>query len=163
MKSIFKIILASFFLLSLQFCNAQQNEYFKFYNQITPKLQEIAKNKTQYYNGKFSDFNVTFQNHNVTIKKFGYGPKIFNSKDNYVLNIYFTDQESLGYASDHRYQFPIINITFTEKIPDVIKDLAIKYEGKWNNDMLVFFSNQHIEKIDFYGINGVTSSDRKGR
>ncbi|MDH6252878.1 glycogen synthase [Chryseobacterium sp. H1D6B] len=163
MKTFFKIILIFFCIALLQFCNAQEKEYTRFYNSLNPKLQNIAETKSQFYNQEFSKFYNILKDNNITINMFAYDSKMANSKDNYILRIYFTDHKTNSYAIDNNYQFPRISITFKNKIPFEIERLTREYHGEWNNEMFQFFSNMIIEKIDFYGINGVSSADRKAR
>ena len=63
----------------------------------------------------------------------------------------------------NKYQFPIITITFQEEIPYEFRALTVKYEGKLNEEVKTFLSNRKIEKIDFYGINGLKNTDRSPR
>lgn len=163
MKSILNIVFTTFFIMMFQFCSAQKVEYFNFYNKLTPKLQTIANDKTQFYNQNFEGLYKRLNEEKVTIKMFAYDTKIFNSKDNYILKIYFADNETRSYTIDNNYQFPIITIMFKNKIPDEIVQLTKQYHGEWNNYMFDFFSHQIIEKIDFYGINGISSTNRKAR
>lgn len=163
MKNFFKIILIFFCIVSLQFCNAQEKEYAKFYNSLNPKLQNIAGVKNEFYNKEFSKFYDILKDNTITINMFAYDSKMASSKDNYILIVYFTDNKTRSYANDQHYQFPMIFVTFKNKIPDEIERLTRQYHGEWNNEMLQFFSTMIIEKIDFYGINGISSSDRKAR
>jgi len=94
---------------------------------------------------------------------FAYDSKIFDSKDSYILRIYFTNNENRIYAVNNHYQFPTISILFKNKIPGEIEKLTEQFHGEWNEDTAKFFSNMEIEKIDFYGINGMESMNRKAR
>ncbi|MCS3530765.1 hypothetical protein [Chryseobacterium sp. JUb7] len=163
MKLILKILFISFSVMALQMCKAQEAEYSKFYNTITPKLQNVADTKAEFYNQRFSKFYTVLQHKNINIFMFAYDSKMFNSKDNYILRIYFTDNETRLYTSNNRYQFPIVSIQFKNKIPNEIEKLTKQYHGEWNEEMFKFFSNMEIEKIDFYGINGMKSMNRKAR
>ncbi|OCA68611.1 hypothetical protein BBI01_19460 [Chryseobacterium artocarpi] len=147
----------------LQFCNAQQTEYSRTYNRFSPELQDVANNKTKFNNQKFKDFYKSLGDRGLEIKMFSYDAKEFNSKDNYILKLYFMDNKSRSYANDNHYQFPMIKITFKEKMPQEVEPLTKQYHGEWNNVVAKFFSNMEIEKIEFYGINGFNSTDRRVR
>ena len=163
MKLLPKILFISFSAMALQMCRAQEVEYSRFYNTITPKLQNVAANKTAFNHQKFSDFYNLLKSRNINISMFAYDSKIFDSKDSYLLRIYFTSNENRIYAVNNHYQFPTISILFKNKIPGEIEKLTKQYHGEWNEDMAKLFSNMEIEKIDFYGINGMESLNRKAR
>ncbi len=163
MKTIFKVLFTLFFLTILQFCKAQEKEYNDFYNIITPKLQNIAEKKNMFYNQEFSKFYDSLTKKKISIIIFGYDSKIANAKDYYVLRIYFTDNKTISYAIDNKLRLPVATITFKDKIPFEIIQLTKQYAGEWNDNILTFFSNQIIEKIDFYGINGINSSNIRAR
>ena len=165
MKNSSKLILFLFMFISFN-CNAQRiNDvsYINYYNSVVPTLNAMATTKTQYYGQNFSAFYTAILNNNLTIVSIGAGPKVANSRLNYVLTLKFASHAMINYGIDKRYQHPVIRITFTNPIPDQILDINQQYKGYWNATYQQFFSNMVIESIAFGGTNGYNSPNRVPR
>lgn len=145
-------------------CKSQDTQrYSKQYNDQVIKLQNLAKVKSKFYNQNFSDFVKEMDKSNIKVLDFGYGPKIASRPEIYVVRFWFIDHELTDVSLKNNYQLPIIMITFQEPIPGEIRALTRKYEGRLSPELREFLGNQKIEKIDFYGINGLTNKDRTSR
>jgi hypothetical protein len=165
MKNVSKIILTVFVLISYN-CNAQRiNDaaYVNYYNSVVPTLNAMATTKTQFYGQNFSAFYTAILNNNLTIVSIGAGPKVANSRLNYVLTLLFTNNTMIRYSIDRGYQHPVIRITFTNAIPPQILDINQQYKGNWNATYQQFFSNMIIESIAFGGTNGYNNPNRVPR
>jgi len=161
-KILFKTIFISV-LIFVCSCNAQrvtQQQYINFYNEVTPKLNQIVPNKTQFYNQNFSSLYSEILNKNIIVDNIGVETKKANSKQLYILVLHFADDRILFYGADKQFQCPSIWITFTNEIPNQIYTMIQQNEGKWNSNYVTYFSNMVIEKIEFVGINGYKNPDR---
>ncbi len=162
MKKTIKI-LALFFIIN---CNAQRindTAYINYYNSLVPTLNAMVTTKTQYYGQNFSAFYTAILNNNLTIVSIGVGPKVANSRLDYVLTLKFASHAMINYGIDRGYQHPKIRITFTNAMPVEISDLLLQYKGYWNTTYQQFFSNMVIESIAFGGTNGYNSPNRVPR
>jgi len=164
MKNIFlKIaLLINVFLISN--CNAQTvSDYTTFYNDIVPKLNTIAVNKTQFYGQNFSNLYGELLNKNISIVKLSCGSKGDPNSQFFVLDLFFEDSGMWSVATDNTFQYPWISITFENEIPSQVKNLVLQNQGQWNNTFVQFFSNMKIEKIMFVGVNGYNSTNWTGK
>ena len=163
MKTLFKIL--SIVLITLfQNCKSQDaQKYIAQYEESVPKLQQLAEEKNKFYGKNFSIFVDELEKNKIKIFNFGYDGKIAGSPKIYVVRFWFNDIGAIDMVQKNKYQFPIITITFQEEIPYELRALTVKYEGKLNEEVKTFLSNRKIEKIDFYGINGLKNTDRSPR
>ncbi|MCQ9634519.1 hypothetical protein MP477_06075 [Chryseobacterium sp. WG23] len=164
MKSIF---LKSLFIISTFFIHNYKsqsvNDYIIFYNSITPKLNTIASNKTQFYGQNFSKFYSELSNKYITVVNLSYDSKTDTGKKYYILRLFFCDSNMDKPALDNKFQIPWITITFQDEIPPQIKNMVQKSNGVWTSIFTQFFANMKIEKIDFIGVNGYNSNDWSGK
>ncbi|MDC8098767.1 hypothetical protein [Chryseobacterium rhizosphaerae] len=164
MKSIF---LKSLFIISIFFIHNYKsqsvNDYITFYNGITPKLNTIASNKTQFYGQNFSKFYSELSNKHITVVNLSYDSKTDTGKKYYMLALYFCNSSMDKPALDNKFQIPVVWITFENEIPSQIKNMVQEYNGVWTNTFTQFFANMKIEKIEFGGINGYNSNDWSGK
>lgn len=160
MKTIFKIIfLLNVFILTNN-CKAQTtSDYIAFYNEVVPKLNIVAVNKTQFYGQNFSSFYNELLSKNIQVIKLGYDYKTDPGSKYYVLRLFFAEPEMWSVATDNPFQYPWVSITFENEIPYQIKSMVLQNQGQWNSTFVQFFSNMKIEKIKFVGINGYNSND----
>ncbi|MCQ9641200.1 hypothetical protein MP478_17610 [Chryseobacterium sp. WG14] len=160
MKSIF---LKSLFIISTFFIHNYKsqsvNDYIIFYNSITPKLNTIASNKTQFYGQNFSKFYSELSNKYITVVNLSYDSKTDTGIKYYMLALYFCDSSRDKPALDNKFQIPVVWITFENEIPPQIKNMVQEYNGVWTSTFTQFFANMKIEKIEFGGINGYNSND----
>ncbi|SDM38139.1 hypothetical protein [Chryseobacterium taihuense] len=164
MKSTFFKALLIINLLFLHNCKAQTtNDYINFYNNVVPKLNTIAPNKTQFYGQNFSNFYNELQNKNVSIMMLNYDTKSDNDIKYFVLDLYLSDISMWSVASKNDFQYPWISITFENEIPNQIKSMVEQSNSKWNNTFEQFFSNMKIEKIKFVGVRGYDNPDFSGK
>jgi len=163
MKTLFKIL--SVVLITLfQNCKSQDNQrYINQYEDSVSKLQQLAKEKDKFYGMNFSIFMDEMEKKKVKIIDYGYSGKTASSPIIYVIRLWFTDHDLTEVSQKNKYQLPIVTITFQEEIPYEFRALTVKYEGRLSEEVKTFLSNRKIEKIDFYGINGLTSTDRSSR
>lgn len=164
MKNIFfkTLLIINLFLISN--CKAQTtSDYITFYNELVPKLNTIAANKTQFYGQNFSKFYNELLNKNISVVKLSYDYKIHPGTKYYVLDIFFEDSGMWSVASNNPFQYPWVSITFENEIPSQIKDMVLQSQGEWNSNFVQFFSNMKIEKIKFIGVNGYNSTDWEGK
>lgn len=163
MKTFYKIYIVIFFVF-FQNCMSQNAQKYKTqYNNNVPKLQEIAKEKSKFYNQSFSLFITEMEKKGVKILDYGYDGKIASSPKIYVIRLWFMDHELIDTAQENKYQVPIVTITFKEEIPYEFRALTLKNHGELNTEIKEFLSNRKIEKIVFYGINGLTNQDKTAR
>lgn len=144
-------------------CNAQEItelKYTNFYNSITPKLNQLVPNKTQFYGQNFLKFYNEILSKRITVQRISTDGKIANSKLHYVLTLHFCDYNINSFAADKAYQYPVVRITFKNQIPDSTTNLIIQNQAYWNSTLLNEFSNMLLESIEFGGINGYNNNDR---
>ncbi len=139
------------------------SDYTSFYNDIVPKLDTIAVNKTQFYGQNFSNFYNELLNKNITVVGLNYDTKADPDLKYYVLRLYFSDIEMNIIALNNSFQYPWISITFENEIPTQIKNMVLQGQGQWNSTFLQFFANMKIEKILFVGTNGHNSTNWTGK
>jgi len=163
MNNFFKILFIVILFLQHNYKAQTTNDYITFYNGIVPKLNTIAINKTQFYGHNFSSFYNELLNNNINIVNLSYGTKVDPSSKYYVLDLFFEDSDMWSIATQNKYQYPWISITFEDEIPIQIKNMVLQNQGQWNNTFVQFFSNMKIEKIQFIGVNGYDSTDWKGK
>ena len=166
MKSIFlKIlfIIGIFFMHNSRAQSFSVDDYIIFYNDVVPKLNTVASNKTQYYGQNFGAFYNELLNKNINIVNLGYGSKTDTGIKYYKLRLFFCDSNMDKPALDNKFQIPWITITFQDEIPPQIKNMVLQYHGEWNSTFVQFFSNMKIEQIDFIGVNGYNSNDWSGK
>jgi len=162
MKTILNKLPIILIFLIFQFCKTQNRErYISDYNKNVPKLQQIANLKQQFYGDNFSNFLKEIENKGAIIDNFSYRGVIdYSPKIKYIV-LNFT---KLGdYESDYDFQKPCIIITMQDQVPDELRLLTLKYHGELTQEVRDFLANRKIEKIEFYGINGLTSTDRSSR
>ncbi|WP_187477937.1 hypothetical protein [Amniculibacterium sp. G2-70] len=161
MKSLFIKIIFSIFMIFAVGCKAQTvNDYITFYNSISPKLNTLANNKSQYIGQNFSLFSNALLANNVSIDNIGYHLKTHNSKKYFSITLYFCTDKLFFIGSNQKFQVPVVWVTFENEIPSSIKSMVLQYEGVWNFQFEQFFANMKIEKIEFIGINGYDNLDR---
>ncbi len=147
-----------------QFCKSQDTKkYADSYNKNVPKLQSLAEDKKQFYNGNFSDFINEMEKKHIEIINYGYSGRTDIQEDIYILNLWLVNRENLDMIRKNDYQTPIILVYFKEQIPNELKILTQKYEGELSPEVIEFLADRKIEKIEFYGINGLKSTDRSVR
>ncbi len=163
MKKIINKLPIILILFIFQFFKSQNKErYENDYNKNVPKLQQIALSKQTFYGENFFELLSSIQSKGAKINNFSYrerglSPKIYDV----VLN--FSDTDDFLIAEKKNYLRPYIIITFQEQIPDELRQLTLKYHGELTQEVKDFLANRKIEKIEFFGINGLTSKDRSER
>lgn len=161
MKSIFiKLTFSLTLILSINCKSQTVLDYVNFYNEITPKLNVLADNKSQYIGQNFSLFNNAIYNNNISIISIGYHSKVASSKRYYILALEFCNDDLFFIGLDNEYQVPVVYVTFENEIPSSIKSMVLQYKGEWNSAFEQFFANMKIEKIKFTGVNGYYSNNR---
>ena len=161
MKSIFlKIIFITSLFFICNFKAQTKSDYIAFYNEVTPKLNAIVLNKTQFYGQNFSDFYDELHNKDINIVSIGIIGKTINTSRKNILSLYLSDEDMWKKSFDNKYQEPVILITFEDKISNEIIKKVEQYHRKWNNDLSQVFANMKIKKIEFLGLNGYDSSER---
>jgi len=146
-----------------QFYKSQNKErYVNAYNKAVPQLQQIALSKQKFYKKNFSEFLSVIEKRGAKVDNYNYrerglSPKIYGI----ILN--FTNLDDFIVAEKNNYLSPYIMITFQDQIPDELRQLTLKYHGELTQEVKDFLANRKIEKIEFYGINGLTSQDRSAR
>lgn len=164
MNNFFKILFIVILFLQLNSYKAQtNNDYIAFYNGVVPTLNTIAVNKTQFYGHNFSTFYNELLTKNVNVVSLSYGTKIDPSSEYFILDLFFEDSDMWSIATQNKYQYPWISITFENEIPNQIKNMVLQNQGQWNNTFVQFFANMKIEKIKFVGINGYDNIDWQGK
>ncbi|WP_154656902.1 hypothetical protein [Epilithonimonas tenax] len=164
MKTIINKLPIILVLFLFQFCKSQNNErYVNAYNKALPQLQQVATLKQQFYKKDFSELLTYLKDKEAKITYYGFSGKTDISPKIYILRIYFTNQDDTSKAIDNNYQIPFIIITFQDQIPDELRQLTLKYHGELTQEVKDFLANRKIEKIEFFGINGLTSKDRSER
>jgi len=160
MKSIFLKIILIINLFFIYSCKAQTaNDYITFYNDVVPKLNSIVPNKTQFYGQNFSNFYNELQNKNIEIIMINCDTKLEESKEYYIIDLYFCDETMLSLASGNSFRYPWVSITFQNEIPNQIADMVKQNHSQWNNSFVQFLSDRKIEKIKFIGVRGYDSTD----
>ncbi|KMQ69411.1 hypothetical protein ACM39_04845 [Chryseobacterium sp. FH2] len=155
----FKTILIISLFIIKNYSAQNVNDYIAFYNVTAPKLNSIAINKAQYYNQNFSNFYSDLVNKNLLITTIGVHGKTDTSPQNYILHLNFSDDNIWSFASDNKFQYPSIWITFENEISNQV-NVAIKQNyGEWNNTLTQLFSNMKIVNIEIAGANGYNSTD----
>ena len=163
MKTIQKIVLITL-LTAFQFCKSQDaKRYSDDYNKIAPRLQSLANEKKQFYDKSFSEFLRETEKKNIKIIDYGIKGKTDTSENIYILILWYLDHDLSIISAKNNYQKPFVLIHFKDQLPDEIKTLTRKYQGQLSSEVQEFLSNRKIEKIEFYGINGLTSKDRTVR
>ncbi|WP_419868305.1 hypothetical protein [Chryseobacterium sp. CT-SW4] len=147
-------------LLSINYNKAQTTtDYINFYNDVTPKLNSIIPNKTQYYEKPFSNFYSELQNKNISVKGWIFDTKIVPSTKYYKLTLFFCDMSMLRVARENSFQHPWVTLTFEDEIPNQVVSLMEQNHAVWNPTVAQFFSNLKIEKIEFIGVKGYNVED----
>ena len=149
MKTIIKILLIiNLFLISN--CKAQTaNDYINFYNVITPKLNSIASNKTQFYGQNFSNFSNELQTKNINIKLINYDIQMEPSVKYNIVYLYFCDASLLGVSTTNSFRYPWVAITFENDLYIQIKNMIEQHHAQWNSTFAQFLYDKKIEKIEF--------------
>jgi len=159
-----KIFVKTLLMINLFFiysCKAQTtNDYITFYNDVTPKLNTMVSNKTQFYGQNFSNFYNELQSKNINVLMFDYDTKKENEKQYFIVRLYFSNTDIWSLASLNSFRYPWISITFENEIPKQIENIAKQNDMKWTPIIEQYFSNMKIEQIKFISINGYNSSDR---
>lgn len=148
--------LALFFMLFAQIFFGQQKEYEKIYNDVMPKLQTLAQQKTSFYNKTFSELYSYLNEKKVKIEKMTYEPKNEErDREYYILILRPLNEELISYAYRNKLANPYIYILFKEQIPVEIEKMVWDTHGIWSEKFANYFANYTIEKIEFYDIRGM--------
>lgn len=163
MKTIINKLPIILVLFLFQFCKSQDKErYVNAYTKAVPQLQQVASSKQKFYKKNFTEFLSVVESKGVKVDNYsfrerGLSPKIYDV----ILN--FTNLDDFIVAEKNNYLSPYIMITFQDQIPDEIRQLTLKNHGELTQEVKDFLANRKIEKIEFYGINGLTSRDGSAR
>ena len=163
MKTIINKIPIILLLFSLQFCKSQNKErYVNAYNNAVPQLRQVASSKHKFYMKNFSEFIAIIENKGVVVDNYSYrerglSPKIYDI----ILN--FTNLDDHIVAEKNNFLSPYIMITLQEQVPDQIRQLTLKNNGKLTQEVKDLLADRKIVKIEFYGINGLASKDRSAK
>ena len=157
MKVLQKFILTAVLLLVFNSYSSQSKEYTELYNSITPKLQETAAIKQKFYGKKFSEFYKYLNNKGLKVIKLSYLSVPSNMKKINVLELNFLNDEQQYYAYKNKFAEPYIYIFLLDEIPQEIRAMVFNTHGFWNEDFAQFLSKLRIEKMEFYGLEGISN------
>ena len=157
MKTLRKLILTAVLLLTVNSYFSQSKEYTELYNSITPKLQETAAIKQEFYGKKFSEFYKYLNNKGLKVIKLSYLSVPSNMKKINVLELNFLNDEQQYYAYKNKFAEPYIYIFLLDEIPQEIRAMVFNTHGFWNEDFAQFLSKLRIEKMEFYGLEGISN------
>ena len=157
MKTLRKLILTAVLLLTVNSYFSQSKEYTELYNSITPKLQETAAIKQKFYGKKFSEFYKYLNNKGLKVIKLSYLSVPSNMKKINVLELNFLNDEQQYYAYKNKFAEPYIYIFLLDEIPQEIRAMVFNTHGFWNEDFAQFLSKLRIEKMEFYGLEGISN------
>ena len=157
MKVLQKVILTAVLLLAVNSYYSQSKEYTELYNSITPKLQETAAIKQKFYGKEFSEFYKYLNNKGLKVIKLSYLSVPSNMKKINVLELNFLNDEQQYYAYKNDFAEPYIYIFLLDEIPQEIRAMVFNTHGFWNEDFAQFLSKLRIEKMEFYGLEGISN------
>ena len=157
MKTLRKLILTAILLLAVNSYYSQSKEYTELYNSITPKLQETAAIKQKFYGKEFSEFYKGLNNKGLKVIKLSYLSVPSNMKKINVLELNFLNDEQQYYAYKNKFAEPYIYIFLLDEIPQEIRAMVFNTHGFWNDDFAQFLSKLRIEKMEFYGLEGISN------
>ena len=157
MKTLRKLILTAVLLLTVNSYYSQSKEYTELYNSITPKLQETAAIKQKFYGKEFSEFYKYLNNKGLKVIKLSYLSVPSNMKKINVLELNFLNDEQQYYAYKNKFAEPYIYIFLLDEIPQEIRTMVFNTHGFWNEDFAQFLSKLRIEKMEFYGLEGISN------
>ena len=157
MKVLQKLILTAILLLTVNSYYSQSKEYTELYNSITPKLQETAAIKQKFYGKEFSEFYKYLNNKGLKVIKLSYLSVPSNMKKINVLELNFLNDEQQYYAYKNKFAEPYIYIFLLDEIPQEIRTMVFNTHGFWNEDFAQFLSKLRIEKMEFYGLEGISN------
>ena len=157
MKVLQKFILTAVLLLAVNSYSSQSKEYTELYNSITPKLQETAAIKQKFYGKEFSEFYKYLNNKGLKVIKLSYLSVPSNMKKINVLELNFLNDEQQYYAYKNKFAEPYIYIFLLDEIPQEIRAMVFNTHGFWNEDFAQFLSKLRIEKMEFYGLEGISN------
>ena len=157
MKVLQKFILTAVSLLVVNSYYSQSKEYTELYNSITPKLQETAAIKQKFYGKEFSEFYKYLNNKGLKVIKLSYLSVPSNMKKINVLELNFLNDEQQYYAYKNKFAEPYIYIFLLDEIPQEIRAMVFNTHGFWNEDFAQFLSKLRIEKMEFYGLEGISN------
>ena len=157
MKTLQKFILTAVLLLAVNCYYSQDKEYTELYNSITPKLQKTAAIKQEFYGKKFSEFYKYLNNNKLKVVKLGYYNIPRTRKKINVLELGFLNDEQRDYAYKNDFAEPYIYIFLLDEIPQEIRAMVFNTHGFWNEDFAQFLSKLRIEKMEFYGLEGISN------
>ena len=157
MKVLQKVILTAVLLLAVNSYYSQSKEYTELYNSITPKLQETAAIKQKFYGKEFSEFYKYLNNKGLKVIKLSYLSVPSNMKKINVLELNFLNDEQQYYAYKNKFAEPYIYIFLLDEIPQEIRTMVFNTHGFWNEDFAQFLSKLRIEKMEFYGLEGISN------
>ena len=157
MKTLQKLILTAILLLAVNSYYSQSKEYTELYNSITPKLQETAAIKQEFYGKEFSFLYKELEKENIkVIKLFPYSIPS-TTKNIRGLRLYFLNDEQSHYAYKNKFAEPFLDIVFKDNISQEIMPMGPKFNGNWNNEFYNLLSKLRIEKMEFYGLEGISN------
>ena len=157
MKTLQKFILTAVLLLTVNSYYSQNKEYTELYNSITPKLQKTATIKQEFYGKEFSEFYKYLNNNKLKVVKLGYYNIPRTRKKINVLELGFLNDEQRDYAYKNDFAEPYIYIFLLDEIPQEIRAMVFNTHGFWNEDFAQFLSKLRIEKMEFYGLEGISN------
>ena len=157
MKALQKVILTAVLLLTVNSYYSQSKEYTELYKSITPKLQETAAIKQKFYGKEFSEFYKYLNNKGLKVIKLSYLSVPSNMKKINVLELNFLNDEQQYYAYKNDFAEPYIYIFLLDEIPQEIRAMVFNTHGFWNEDFAQFLSKLRIEKMEFYGLEGISN------
>ena len=157
MKALQKVILTAVLLLTVNSYYSQSKEYTELYNSITPKLQKTAAIKQEFYGKEFSEFYKYLNNKGLKVIKLSYLSVPSNMKKINVLELNFLNDEQQYYAYKNKFTEPYIYIFLLDEIPQEIRAMVFNTHGFWNEDFAQFLSKLRIEKMEFYGLEGISN------
>ena len=157
MKLLQKVILTAVLLLAVNSYYSQSKKYTELYNSITPKLQETAAIKQKFYGKEFSEFYKYLNNKGLKVIKLSYLSVPSNMKKINVLELNFLNDEQQYYAYKNKFAEPYIYIFLLDEIPQEIRAMVFNTHGSWNEDFAQFLSKLRIEKMEFYGLEGISN------
>ena len=157
MKVLQKVILTAVLLLAVNSYFSQSKEYTELYNSITPKLQKTATIKQEFYGKEFSEFYKYLNNKGLKVIKLSYLSVPSNMKKINVLILRYMNDEQQYYAYKNKFAEPYIYIFLLDEIPQEIRAMVFNTHGFWNEDFAQFLSKLRIEKMEFYGLEGISN------
>ena len=157
MKTLQKFILTAVLLLTVNSYYSQNKEYTELYNNLTPKLQKTATIKQEFYGKEFSEFYKYLNNNKLKVVKLGYYNIPRTRKKINVLELGFLNDEQRDYAYKNDFAEPYIYIFLLDEIPQEIRTMVFNTHGFWNEDFAQFLSKLRIEKMEFYGLEGISN------